>query len=122
MLDRKTSLAVGLGTAALVYGVYDLIMPEVVNIRAADSNDAHVAAAEKAARWTSGGLVIGLTLITRDTTVFIIPAVMVIALSWGYRHANLVDPARGNVMLPSSASMVHNNDTVGSTAAYSPAG
>jgi hypothetical protein len=121
MLDRKTSLAVGLGTAALVYGVYDLIMPEVVNIRAADANDGHVASAEKAARWTSAGAVVGMTLISRDTVVFIIGAGMVVALSWAYRHANVVDPDRGNALLPSSASMVHRSDNVGSTA-YSPAG
>lgn len=122
MLDRKTSVAVGLGLDALVYGIYDLIMPEVANVRAEEANETHLAAAEKAARWTSAGAVVGLTLITRDTTVFIMGAGMVIGLSWAYRHANLVDPVRGNALLPSSASMVHRNDNVASTAAYSPAG
>jgi hypothetical protein len=121
MLDRKTSLAVGLGTAALVYGIYDLVMPEVTNIRAEEAGDAHVASAEKTARWTSGGAVVGITLITRDTTVFIISAGMVVLLSWAYRHANQVDPTRGNAMMPSSASMVHRNDDVRSQS-YSPAG
>lgn len=121
MLDRKTSVAVGLGAIATVYGVYDLIMPEVTNVRAEESGDMHITAAEKSARWTSGALVVGMTLITRDTTVFIMGASMVIALSWAYRHANQVDPTRGNAMIPSSASMVHRNDAVGSNA-YSPAG
>lgn len=120
MLDRKTSLGVGLGEMAIVYGIYDLIMPEMVNVRAADSNDVHLGTAEKTARWTSGGVVLGLTLITRDTTVFIMGATMVVALSWGYRHANVVDPDRGNALLPSSANMVHRNDNVGAN--ISPAG
>lgn len=122
MLDRKTSLAVGLATAAIVYGIYDLVMPEVANCRAAEAGDAHLNSAEKAARWTSAGAVVGMTLITRDTTVFIIGAGMTIAMSWLYRHANQVDPVRGNAMLPNSANMVHANDNVASTAAYSPAG
>jgi hypothetical protein len=120
MLDRKTSVAVGLGTTAVVYGVYDLIMPEVVNVRAEEANDAHIGSAEKAARWTAGGMVVAITLITRDPTVFIMGASMVIALSWAYRHANCVDPLRGNAMLPPSRASVHAADAQRSN--ISPAG
>ena len=110
MLDRKTSLAVGLGTAALVYGVYDLALPEIVNARAAEPNDPHLSAAEKSARWVSGALVVGIAVIARDAIVFIMGGGMVIGMSWLYRHANCVDPTTASALLPSMRTSVHTGD------------
>jgi hypothetical protein len=109
-LERKTSVAVGLGAIALVYGVYDTVMPTVADVRTADPGNRDAAAAEKAARWTAGGLVVGISLVTRDATVFIMGAIGVIAFSWLYRHANQSNPMLGGVSLPSSRNLVHAAD------------
>lgn len=106
-LERKTSVAVGLATMGLVWGVYGQVLPRVADLRAGDAHNDQAASAEKAARWTSGGLVVGVSLITKDPTVFIMGAVAVIAFSWLHRHANAIDPQLGTTVIPSSRAMMH---------------
>ena len=115
MQDRKTALAVGLATMGLVLYTYDQILPEVTDIRAAPEGNATIASAERAARWTSAGLVVGISVIARDSTVFIMGAVAVIALSWLHRHANMVSPTTGRLGMPSSRAVLHEQVTVGYT-------
>lgn len=109
MQDRKTALAIGLATMGLVAYTYDQILPEVTDIRAAPEGNSTIASAERAARFTSAGLVIGISVISRDATVFIMGAVAVIALSWLHRHANMVNPTTGRLSLPSSRAMLHDD-------------
>lgn len=118
-LDRKTSVAVGLGAMGLVWGVYGQVCPKVADLRVGTPNDADATSAEKAARWTSGALVVGISLITRDATVFIMGGVAVVAFSWLHRHANAVNPTMGSAVTPSSRSVHAAPDGV--TAGYSPA-
>lgn len=110
MLDRKTSLGVGLAVMGLVAYTYDQVLPEVTDIRAADQGNPTIAAAEKSARWTSAGIVLIVAGISRDPTVFILGATAVVALSWLHRHANIVHPTQGSVSLPSSRTTVHDDD------------
>ena len=115
-LDRKTSVGVGLATMALVYGIYDQTVPATVDIRVQQAGDRDLAAAEKNARWISGAVVLGVSLITMDATVFILGATMVVALSWSKRHANYCQPG-GITSLPNSRQIM-DADRVG--AGYSP--
>lgn len=112
-LDPKTSIAVGLGLMGLVAYTYDQVLPEVADIRVANPGDSHIAAAEKTARWTAAGLVVLVSVIAADATVFIMGGTAVIALSWMHRHANFVHPTQGTVSLPSSRNTVHADDRVG---------
>jgi hypothetical protein len=94
-LKPDMSVSVGLATAAVVYAVYSNATPSITEIRAAKPNDSDVEASRKMASWLSAGVVGGISLITKDPTIFIIGGGMVIALDWYTRHANLVNPTVG---------------------------
>ena len=101
-LSRPASVGVGLALAGLTWGVYSQVMPTVTDLRVGPAGDRDAAAAEKAARWASGGLVVAVSLITRDATVFVFGASMVIVLSWVHRHANMHDPDASPTSMPAS--------------------
>jgi hypothetical protein len=64
----------------------------MVDVRVGPTQDKDVAAARKAAAWTSAGIVAGISLITKDPTVFAVGAGFTVILDWWYRHANANDP------------------------------
>src|SRR6185369_8918711 len=87
--------------AGLTYGIYNQALPPLVDQRSAPMNESDSTQAEKTARWTAGGMVVAVSLITMDATVFIIGGLSVVAFSWMYRHANMgVNPMQPN-SLPS---------------------
>lgn len=120
MLKRETSLAVGLATAALVWGVYNGALPSVAATRATPANDGHLSSTERAATWTAGAVVAGVSLIAKDPTVFIMGGSMVVALAWWHRHANATDPTMGSAVLPTSRQVMSEVNAQG--AGSSPAG
>lgn len=95
MLKPEASVGFGLAVATMVYGIYQNQLPSVTDIRLADTNDRDIQSAERAAAWTSAGIVAGVSLITQDPTVFIIGGSMVVMMSWLHRHADRVDPRTG---------------------------
>jgi hypothetical protein len=64
----------------------------------AAENDGNIASAEKLAAWTAAAGVAGLSFLLRDPTMFVTGGLMVIALSWWYRHANAVNPTIGRAV------------------------
>lgn len=106
-LDRKTSLGVGLATMGLTWAIYGQTCPGVADLRVGKSQDPHAAAAEKTARWTAGGMIVAVSLIAKDTTVFIMGGSMLVALSWMHRQANHVSGALGTSVTPSSRATIH---------------
>jgi hypothetical protein len=102
-MDTAASVAVGLGLAGLVYATYNQALPPIVDQRNAPPGEPESTQAEKTARWTAGGMVAVVSLITMDPTVFIIGATSVVAFSWMYRHANhACEPAGSPTSQPSS--------------------
>ncbi|TDC20621.1 hypothetical protein E1265_21360 [Streptomyces sp. 8K308] len=91
----EISIGFGLATATLVYGVYQHALPPITDIRVADQQDHDVEAAERSAAWISAGVVAGVSLLTRDATVFVLGAGMVVLMAWWHRHADQVDPVSG---------------------------
>lgn len=100
-LKPEISIGVALATGTLVYAIYERSMPGVTDVRVAPAMDPHVSTSRKTAAWTAAGLVAGISLISRDPTVFIFGGALVVALDWWYRHANATDPATGMVSTPS---------------------
>lgn len=96
LLKPEVSLPVALATSAVVYAIYGNI-PDVPDIRVSEPNDADLAGAEKTARWTSAGVVAGISLVARDPNIFIIGGIAVIVMSWWHRHANMLDPVTGKL-------------------------
>ena len=101
-MRREVSLGVGLATAALAAGVYNLSLPSVVEARVNEPGDSHLASTERTATWTAAAVVAGVSLISKDPTVFILGGSVVIGLAWWHRHANHFNPATGSSVLPSS--------------------
>lgn len=98
-LDSKlapgVSVGLALGTGAVILGVYAHFLPSIVDHRAAIPNNNDAQAAERAAAWTSAGILGIVSLLTGDETVFAVGATEIIVLSWIHRHADMVSPATG---------------------------
>jgi hypothetical protein len=91
----EASVGTGLATAGLVYAVYSLCLPPLVDVKVTESENRDLQSTERAATIISGSLVTGVALMTKDETVFVIGGVMVIAMAWLYRHADQVSPLTG---------------------------
>lgn len=117
-MKREVSLGVGLATAALVYAVYQKAMPPLIDVRAGEPGDQHAASTERAAAWTATAVVAGISLLSKDPTVFVIGGSTVIVMSWLHRHANNVNPMGGSGVMPSSRVLMDDANMAG--AGYSP--
>lgn len=91
----EVSLGMGLATAALVWGVYNSALPSLAEARVTAPNDRDLAGAERTATWTAAAVVAGVSLISKDATVFVLGGAMVVGLAWMHRHANAVNPETG---------------------------
>lgn len=83
-----TAVAVGMAC----YGVFQLNMPSIAEVRVADQGDADISAAERSATWECIALTAVVSLLAADITPLVIGGGVTIALSWKYRHANTVNP------------------------------
>ena len=96
--NAEVSLGMGLATAALVWGVYNSALPSLAEARVSEQGDRDLASAERTATWAAAAVVAGVSLISKDATVFVLGGTMVVALAWMHRHANSVHPDYGKVM------------------------
>lgn len=101
-LKRESSVGVGLATMGLVYATYSQVTPRIIDMRVSRPDEPNAAAAEKVARWTAGAMVVGISLITQDGTVFIMGGLAVVAFSWMTRHANHVQPSMTGKFMPTA--------------------
>lgn len=97
LLNPSESVIASVALGTMVVGIYSVALPHAIDVRASAENDGHVASSEKTAGWISAGAVAGLSVLLRDPTMFVTGGLMVIGLSWWYRHANTVNPAIGRV-------------------------
>src|SRR5262245_8476309 len=94
-LSPEVSVGTGLAVGGVAFTVFNMSLPPLTDVRAADPENNDVFAAERTATWVAAGIVVGVSLITSDATVFIIGGTTVVALAWLYRHANEVNPVSG---------------------------
>jgi hypothetical protein len=98
----EVSLGMGLATAAIVWGVFNTSLPSIAESRVTGQNDRDLASAERTATWVSGAVVAGVSLISKDATVFVLGGATVVALAWMHRHANQVHPGVGKATMPAA--------------------
>jgi hypothetical protein len=98
----ESSVAVGLATGGIAFTVFNMSLPPLTDVRAAEPENGDVFRAERTATWVAAGIVTGVAMMTGDATVFIIGGTVVVALAWLYRHANEVQPVSG-VATPETA-------------------
>jgi hypothetical protein len=95
----EVSLGMGLATAAIVWGVFNTSLPSIAEARVTSQNDTQLQAAEKTATWVSAAVVAGVSLISKDATVFVLGGATIVALAWMHRHANMVHPEVGKATM-----------------------
>lgn len=115
-LKPEVSLGLAAAVATVVYAVHQNATPSIADIRSLDKNNSDVQSAERAASWTSAGIVAGISLLAKDATIFIVGGAMVIAMAWTTRHADQVDAItkRATTLDPTKA--VGNTDAGTTTA------
>jgi hypothetical protein len=94
-LSPEVSVGTGLAVGGVAFTVFNMSLPPLTDVRAADPENGDVFAAERTATWVAAGIVVGTAIITSDATVFIIGGTTVVILAWLYRHANEVNPVSG---------------------------
>lgn len=104
-LKPEVSLSVAAAVGVLVWSIYSHAVPALVDHRVGDVDDANARAAERTATWTAAGVVAGVSLLTKDPTVFVVGGSMVTILSFWHRHANMVNPLTGRATVPSQQSV-----------------
>jgi hypothetical protein len=97
-LKAEVSLATGLATAVLVWGIHQQATPTVAEMRLSAPGDQDLDAARRQAAWMSAAIVAGISLLARDATVFVLGGSMVVALDWWTRYSNELDPATGHAI------------------------
>jgi hypothetical protein len=105
-LADESSVAIGLATGGVAFTVFNMSLPPLTDVRAADPENGDVFAAERTATWVAAGIVTGVAAITKDATVFVIGGTVVVALAWLYRHANQVNPVSGQATPDIGSSVV----------------
>ncbi len=95
MLDKEKSIIVGLSVATIVYATYSRATPSVADMRVGGRQDDDLDSSRKTAAWLSAAVVGGVSLIAKDSNIFVMGGAMIIALDWMTRHANAVDPNTG---------------------------
>jgi hypothetical protein len=104
-LKPELSFGASLAVIAIDYGVYQLHMPTVTDVKAASPHNSTVDSGRKGAAWTAISICAALSILSRDPNFFIFGAGFAVILDWYYRHANSVAPATGQVTLPPPGGM-----------------
>src|SRR5690349_10520660 len=100
-LKPEVSITVAAATAAVVYGVFQLeVGNSMTDIRNANPHNTIVSGTINSAAWTSAAVVAGISLLAKDPTVFVFGGAVAAALTWKYKHANMVHPSTGQVVMP----------------------
>jgi hypothetical protein len=97
ILKPSESVMVGVAGVAVVYGIYQINMPNMTEVHGAKPHNQSVASSQKKAMWGSAATVGALFLLTKDATVFTLGGLMFLYEEWTYRHANAVHPGSGKV-------------------------
>lgn len=86
----ESEVSIGLATAVMAYGAYQLALPSQADIRSLEPNNRDIQGSERVAAWTAAGLVSLVALLTKSPAVFSLGGLVVIGASWTTRHADQV--------------------------------
>lgn len=99
-LKPEMSMGASLAVMALDFGIAQLNMPQLADIKASAPHNSSIESARKATIWTSVSACAALALMAKDPNIFIFGAGFAVALDWYYRHANATNPGTGQVTMP----------------------
>lgn len=104
-LKPEISVPVAVGTAGLVFGIYQLALPNLTDVKASAPNNPVLQGSENAALWLSVAVSAGISLIAGDVTPFVLGGMMAVSLSWIHRHAAALDPTTMTLIGKDGSSM-----------------
>jgi hypothetical protein len=100
-LKPETSITIAALTSIAVYGIFQVeVGSSLSDIKSAQPHNSIIQGTVTQAAWTSAALVAGIALLSKDPTIFIVGGAVAAGLSWKYKHANMVNPANGQVTMP----------------------
>jgi hypothetical protein len=101
-LPQKDAILTGLAVAAVVAGIHAFAVPNNASVRGAQQANAAITHAGVGADGVAIAVVIGVSLLAHDSTVFVIGGVVVIALSAMTQIANATNPVTGSIPVGTS--------------------
>ena len=101
-LPQKDAILTGLAVAAVVAGIHAFAVPNTASIRGAAPANPAIKHAAVGADGIAIAVVVGVSLLAHDSTVFVIGGVVVIALSAMTQIANATDPQTGSIPVGTS--------------------
>jgi hypothetical protein len=96
------SIGIALGTAALVWGIFQAIMPPIANVRATPASNTALQKSRRTATGLAAGTVGLVYWLTKDPVPVIVAGSEVIALDIAHRHADAVNHQSQTVQAASS--------------------
>lgn len=99
-LKPEVSLTVAAATGALVYTIFQAELPSMADVNAAPAHNPFVGKSINSAGWAAAAAVAGISLLAKDPTVFVVGGSLAAFLTWRAKHANMTNPATGQVTLP----------------------
>lgn len=98
VLKPEGSIVAGIAVMGIVYAVYSHALPSQAEIHATDPHDKNVESGRKKAIITSAAIIGGISLVAKDTRIFILGSFTAVALDFQARHANAVSPSTGQLV------------------------
>jgi hypothetical protein len=100
----ETALEVSVFTAILVYGIFQVeVGASLSDVKHDTAHSSLTKGSVNSAAWTSAAVVAGISLLSKDPTVFVVGGAVAAALIWKYKQANMTNPATGQVTMPPTA-------------------
>jgi hypothetical protein len=99
-LKPEVSLTVAAATGAVVYGIFQMELPSIADVHAAPAHNPFIKTSINSAGWTAAAVVAGISLLAKDPTVFVVGGSLAAFLTWRAKHANMTNPATGQVTVP----------------------
>lgn len=105
-LKPEHSLGASLAVMALDFGIFQLNLPNVSDVRNSAPHNSVIGGANQGATWTAVSACSALALLAKDPNIFIFGAGFAVILNFYFKHANYMHPATGAVTLPPAGGAV----------------
>lgn len=97
MLKPEASISVGLAVMGVVFAIHSQATPPQADIQALPPGTTDVDASERTATIMSVGVVSGISLLTKDATIFFLGSMATLGMALWTRHSNYKDTSAGTV-------------------------
>jgi hypothetical protein len=108
LLKPEGSIILGAAVIGIVAAIYELNVGSIAQVRHSPSNLPANTSSIKKAGYTSLVAVGGIALLARDPNIVILGGAAIIAMHWGARHADMVNPASGKMEADAGPSAYQN--------------